>query len=155
MHPAYEDITSRIADPPKWFDANGVPRYDKFTPNISSNVYADEVALLKIACQQCGQEMFVEVIHDRMMAAAHGRSVPTLVERMMAWDGLGDLPLHYGDPPRHEPSDGGDCIGGDTMNCIDLRLVELWRQKLGGIGWDCVHPPYTVAEMEPEEVSPA
>jgi hypothetical protein len=28
----YEDILSRIAEPPRWFDEQGVPRYCEFAP---------------------------------------------------------------------------------------------------------------------------
>jgi hypothetical protein len=30
MLPSYDDIKSRIDDDPKWYDENGVPRYDDF-----------------------------------------------------------------------------------------------------------------------------
>jgi len=41
----YEDILSRIAEPPRWFDEQGVPRYCEFAPHCIANIYADECAL--------------------------------------------------------------------------------------------------------------
>jgi DNA-directed RNA polymerase subunit N (RpoN/RPB10) len=55
----YEDILSRIAEPPRWFDEQGVPRYCDFAPHHIANIYADECALLAIACQSCGRPFIV------------------------------------------------------------------------------------------------
>jgi len=33
--------------------------------------------------------------------------------------------LHYGDPPRH------GCVG-DTMNCDDLEVLEVWHRPAFG-----------------------
>ena len=49
----YIDITERIAEPPKWWDEHGVPRYAEFSPYLVANIYAEEVVLVEIACQAC------------------------------------------------------------------------------------------------------
>ena len=103
MHHHYNDITSRITEKPSWYDQNGTPRYDRFTPEACPNIYSNQVVLLRIACQQCGREFLVE------MHAELFRELPKK--------------LHYGDPPSHG---GADCIGGDTMNCNDIEVVEVW-----------------------------
>jgi hypothetical protein len=36
----YEDILSRIAEPPRWFDEQGVPRYCEFAPHRIANIHA-------------------------------------------------------------------------------------------------------------------
>jgi hypothetical protein len=41
----YEDILSRIAEPPRWFDARGVPRYCDFAPDRIADIYTRECAL--------------------------------------------------------------------------------------------------------------
>jgi hypothetical protein len=105
MHENYEDITSRIAEPPTWYDQNGTPRYGPFHPKRCPNIYADQVALLEIACQRCGQTFQVE-IHSSIFEELHPQKA------------------HYGDPPIH------DCVG-DTMNCEDLAVLQVWHRFEG------------------------
>lgn len=107
MHEAYEDITSRISEEPTWYDQNGTPRYGKFTPDGCPNIYSSHVALMEIACQSCGKRFRVEMHTD-------------------VWNDHDTLPKkwHYGDPPRHS------CMGGgDTMNCEDLFVLEVWSKS--------------------------
>ena len=66
MLPNYEDILSRIAEPPRWFDEQGVPRYCEFAPHHIANIYANECALLAIECQSCGRPFIVAL--DAAMA---------------------------------------------------------------------------------------
>lgn len=54
MKSDYEDIRSRIAEEPSWFNEDGVPRYGKFHPSNLSNIYSHEGALVDVACQSCG-----------------------------------------------------------------------------------------------------
>ena len=104
MKTDYEDILSRISDPPRWWDENGTPRYDHFSPHLIPDVYAGRVALLRIACQSCGQQFDVA-----MSESAHGAPFAP-----KTW--------HYGDPPRHNGCPG--C----TMNCDDLAVIEAWER---------------------------
>ena len=117
MHLSYQDIRSRIPEPPTWFDSNGVPRYGEFEPHLAT-IYGREVALLEIACQGC---------EARFMVALVG-GTPTLAEEISTGE------VHYGDPPST-----GCCPAGDTMNCVDLRVVEYWR--LESLRWKRV-PEY-------------
>ena len=111
MKASYDDIKSRIDEEPSWYDFNGVPRYGKFTPSAVPNIYTGQVALLRIACQACGQHFDVE-IHTPTWP-------PDVMIRPKEW--------HYGDPPRH------NCPGGgDTMNCDDLYVLESWHRDRGG-----------------------
>jgi hypothetical protein len=106
MHESYKDITSRIAEPPKWYDQNGAPRYDDFNPELCPNIYAHHVGLFLIECQECDQkfevEMHADVFDSRM------KFQPS------KW--------HYGDPPAH------GCVG-DTMNCEDLAVLQFWGKE--------------------------
>lgn len=116
MNHHYDDIRSRIAEAPKWWDEHAVPRYCEFTPDETADIYAHEVALVEIACQGCDQE---------------GRTTLFLVA--FSWNGWepGEIPvmleqvkqLHYGDPPNT-----GCCLGGATMSSIPRRVVEFWRK---------------------------
>lgn len=123
----YEDIRKRIKEEPKWFDSNGVPRYDDFHPDLSPNIYAEEVCLLKIKCQECQQEFLVEMNWSRMELVINEYSRP-LSERIK------DKSIHYGDPPRHREEDS-NCSAGDTMNCDDVEVVQFWKQEGKFLDW--------------------
>ncbi|OGC94127.1 MAG: hypothetical protein A2W25_12145 [candidate division Zixibacteria bacterium RBG_16_53_22] len=127
MHADYEDITSRVAESPTWWDFNGTPRYGEFSPDLCPSIYTRQVFLLKIACQACKREFEVEMhvdLQDRLP-----------VEKDTVQQ------LHYGDPPRH------DCVG-DSMNCIDLAVLQAWGKGRMG-GWK----RNTALEVEFEEVA--
>jgi len=114
MKALYEDIRKRIKEEPKWFDCNGVPRYDKFHPRLSPNIYADQVALVEIECQQCGKRFLVEVNWDDW------DEEPDLKTRIKeGWIG-------YGDPPQHPET---FCFAGCTMTAKTIRVVEFWEKK--------------------------
>lgn len=143
MKPTYSDIVTRIEEDPTWFDENGAPRYGKFTPDQMSNIYADEVVLLEIACQSCRKRFLVEMNFSRshaMMQVARQAidakldandlfdKIKSFSDEVKSWSEQLKLveskehlyvPLHYGDPPNH------GCTG-DTMNCYDLKIVEFW-----------------------------
>jgi len=109
MHHHFDDIRSRITEPPSWFDSNGTPRYGEFKPGACPCIYADEVVLLEIGCQCCEQRFMAEIHHS---ITEHGFGW-TLASRVQN--------LHYGDPPAHR------CVG-DTMTCLDFRVVQFWRR---------------------------
>ena len=90
MHRSYDDITGRIAEPPSWWQAGGVPRYGDFHPGRSSSIYAREAALVEIACQSCGTRFRVSFDADQM-DQFEGRGI---AEQIRA------CTLHYGDPPK-------------------------------------------------------
>jgi len=124
MKAYYEDIRKRIKEEPKWFDENGVPRYDEFHPKLCPNIYADEVVLMEIKCQACGRRFLVELnwdIHDEMF-----RKVPSLEERIK------NNSIHYGDPPIHL-MDGEPCVGV-TMNSVPLKVIQFWKRSADK-GW--------------------
>jgi hypothetical protein len=125
MHSYYEDIRSRIKDEPQWYDCHGVPRYDKFKPQDSPNIYAEEVVLIEISCQDCNRRFLVEM-NWSMMEMVFNRHSESFSTVMKLWLKDPDRakhfpPVHYGDPPAH------GCVG-DTMNCYDLRIVEFWKK---------------------------
>ena len=142
MRASYDDIRSRIQEEPKWYDENGVPRYCDFRPDKSSSIYAEEVVLLEIACQSCGERFAVEIFWDKMdFIRQDKKGKPS--EQLKAWlkggrDGM--CPLHYGDPPIH------DCAAGNTMNCIDVRVKEFWKQQGNFPKW--VRIPELEVELE-------
>jgi len=144
----YSDIRSRIKDEPLWWDSDGVPRYDRFTTDLCPNIYAHEIILMEISCQDCRQRFLVEMNWDIMATVfnnprRHSERFSTVVHKWLkAKDKDRWPPFHYGDPPRH------GCVG-DTMNCYDLRIVEFWKRKEKGWGWERV-TKYEI-ELEKEE----
>lgn len=112
MHNDYSDIRKRIPEPPKWFDSNGVPRYDEFRPEDVPSIYAGEACLMEIACQACGERIMVGMERHRYDG---GKTLAEAITENF---------IHYGDPPIH-----GDGCSGNTMNCEDLRVVQYWRRK--------------------------
>jgi hypothetical protein len=103
MRDTFDDIRSRITEEPTWYDENGTPRYGVFSPVQCPNIYANQAVLLRIACQSCEREFLVEM--------SGGWFIPINEPKR----------LHYGDPPAHH------CIG-DTENCDDLYVVEVWAR---------------------------
>jgi len=126
MNAYFEDIRARIKEEPTWYDANGTPRYGKFNPDMSPNIYASEIILMEISCQDCKMKFLVEMnwsVTDKVW----DRHSESFFNRMRIWlkteeDKKYHTPFHYGDPPSH------GCVG-DTMNCYDLRIVEFWKKE--------------------------
>ena len=129
MNQEYHDITSRLG-PALWHDECGVPRYDPFAPGMCNNIYANEAALLEIACQDCGQRFRVAM--STLRWGWRTGIARAIAERM----------IHYGDPPRH------GCVG-DTMNCDDIRVLEYWHS-----GGDTGHGWVRDASLEVEIETP-
>lgn len=120
MHHDYEDIRSRIAEPPQWFDESAVPRYVEFAPDHLSNIYAREAALVEIACQACQKRFkvaFSRCTMDDVRERIAGREPRLLADAITA------KAIHYGDPPNV-----GCCPAGPTMNSDPLRVLEYWRR---------------------------
>ena len=107
----YPDITERLGEP-LWWDEVGCPRYAEFTPNLVNNIYAREVILLEIECQNCERRMKVAMSWCPLLPLDSCPSLRSCIE---------DKTVHYGDPPCFE------CAGGATENCTDIRVLEFWR----------------------------
>lgn len=124
MLPSYDDITKKLGEP-LWYDGNGVPRYEPFTPGMT-DVYATYIAYFRIGCQSCGREFLVTVDYTSM-DAIHGPLKHEVTKPTKTGIGF----FHYGDPPAH-----GGCVG-DTMNSIPRQVLEFWNHDIGreGISW--------------------
>jgi hypothetical protein len=124
MFPYYGDIIKpqklNGQKDPKWFTEHGYPRYCKFHPSESSNIYADEIVLLEIACQCCKKVFCVEMNDSAMKRLNYlgGENVETLANSIV------NKTIHYGDPPNIQC-----CSSGPTMNCINLRVLEYWKRE--------------------------
>ena len=94
----YEDILSRIAEPPRWFDEQGVPRYCEFAPDRIANIHARECALLAIECQSCGRPFIVA-----LDAGTANHNVISRPGQEREWRTLADIirshQIEYRDPP--------------------------------------------------------
>jgi len=123
MHNSYLDIVSRIAESPKWWDENAVPRYDVFVPNGVANIYAKSVALVEIACQSCGTTFPVAFSDAGPLWSALAEGYCNLATQ------IEEQTLHYGDPPN------ACCQIGATMNCEDIRVLEFWEKDSQAFEW--------------------
>ena len=123
MYHDYSDITDKIAEVPKWWDENGVPRYGEFAPYSAANIYAWEVALLEIACSACGTHFEVAISGQGGGGRGeHGRSMA---------DNIRDGEIDYGDPPNY-----GNCQDGASMGCFNLRVLQYWKRPRGYRDWE-------------------
>jgi len=122
MFAEFSDILSRIAEPPEWWDQNGVPRFGAFTPNNTPDIHAKEIVLFEIACQNCLRLFKVALAQsdsDRFDPFNHKKPFPRLSESIFC--------LEFGDPPRHEDDGKGEeCGSGNSMNCLNIRVLEFW-----------------------------
>lgn len=134
MNHDYRDIRDRIPDPPKWWDEHAVPRYCDFGPDEVANIYAGEVCLLQIACQECGTLYEVAMSSSNMDIVMGGMQLSDAV-RLSETSDL--RAVHYGDPPRGCP---GRCSAGATMNSVPIKVLEFWRKQTPreGFGWERV-----------------
>jgi hypothetical protein len=112
MHTNYRDILEATKQKPVWYDQNGTPRFAPFEPKLCPDIYSNVVVLARIACQACGNAFDVEMhtsVFDWRTTAPPSK-----------W--------HYGDPPVH------GCVG-DTENCDDLAILEVWVHDRGTREW--------------------
>lgn len=121
MKQNYDDIRSKIAEPPRWYDEVGCPRYCDFSPKRVNNIYAEKAALLEIACQNCDQRFIVAVSQD---------SYSLIMRPQMLSQGE---EITYGDPPNI-----GCCPAGPTMSSDIIRVIELWGRLNKTLDWERV-----------------
>ena len=118
---------------PAWWDENGTPRFAPHHPKLCPDIYATEVALLRISCQRCGAEYDVQMSWSMygsiQMAARLGTPLDTKIAETMLSAKVRAGTIHYGDPPCDR------CAAGSTMNCWDLRVLEFWsRDRRRSVG---------------------
>ena len=126
MKANYKDILDRIAEEPIWFDEAGVPRYCDFSPNEISNIYAKEVALVEIACQNCGTRFNVAIAYDPMADLI----TPWKDMQFTMVDSIKGGGIGYGDPPNI-----WCCPPGPTMSSDTIRVIEFWY-KNKDLSWE-------------------
>lgn len=159
MHHHFKDITSRIAEPPKWWDEHGVPRFCDFAPTEVADIYANEAALVLITCQNCGHEFEVAIsLSDMDKIEAMGRyeakGLDTLRAAEKAWElslarMIKEKTIHYGDPPNT-----GCCAAGPTMNSEPRRVLQYWERgrtdAKGKMNFDWERDPSLELNIEPD-----
>ena len=100
---------------PKWWEETGHPRWVEFAPTLTYHIYAQEVVLLEIACQNCAEKFLVTMNFSDMHRMD---KIPSLADRVRSGA------IHYGDPPNTD-----HCLAGPTMSCMNIRVVEFWEQS--------------------------
>ena len=118
MLPSYADIRALTDVEPCWFDQSGVPRYAPFVFRLLG-VYDHVAVLVEVECQSCGKRLLVgEGRPEHCVHFDHGEAL--IVKQSLEALAKGFV---FGDPPRH------DCPGaGETMGCIERRIVEAWER---------------------------
>jgi len=111
MRLCYEDILTRIEEKPRWWDSKGVPRYCEFHPDVCPNLYADEIVLLRVACQNCKTEFDVQYEWDQFS---------TMLDRPS--ESL--VTIAYGNPPHNKC-----CMVGPSMQSISLFTIQFWKRN--------------------------
>lgn len=107
MNHHYSDIRSRIAEPPTWFDENAVPRYCPFSPDETANIYAKEVVLLRVSCQNCEREFDVCMTWDSGDKISGFSPLSESIPKRI---------LHYGDPP--------------NVPALEIEVTPEWAEGL-------------------------
>lgn len=121
MNHYYSDIREKLGQP-LWWDEVAVPRYIEFSPDERADVYAVEVVLLLIQCQNCHQQFKVAMSKSTIDMM---RGKPSLADQIR------DKSIHYGDPPNDQC-----CPSGPTMNSEPLRVLEYWRRSKNLLKWE-------------------
>lgn len=114
MNHYYADIIEKLGEP-AWWDENAVPRYCEFSPDQRSDVYADEVVLLEIRCQNCNASFCV---------AMSTRQIDRMIKKVLLLSSeIEGNTIHYGDPPNN-----GCCPAGPTMNSVPVKVLQYWKR---------------------------
>jgi hypothetical protein len=112
MYRRYDDILSRIAEEPTWFDEHAVPRYCEFAPDQIANIYATEAALAEVSCQGC-QRVYRVAFSDQDFPAG------TIADRIRS------RTLRFGDPPN---ACDDSCMSGASMTSESRKVIEYWKR---------------------------
>jgi peptidoglycan/xylan/chitin deacetylase (PgdA/CDA1 family) len=135
MKRRYADILDRIPEEPQWFDEHAVPRFCAFAPDRIADIYAEETALVEIACQSCDHRFPVAFSLGRMEKLLH--KARPLEERVR------ERSIGFGDPPNIEC-----CPAGPTMTADAVRVIEFWSKK--SFDWKR-RPELEISLEEPEQ----
>lgn len=127
MHQQYSDILALSDQPPVFWQEGGVPRFTPFTPSVAPDIYADEVALVRIQCQSCGHPFdicFTSSGTTRLVKALRATRIADEAARLSETFRLSALikkrSLQYGDPPNI-----GCCAAGASMTSDTVRVLEF------------------------------
>lgn len=114
----YADVMDLTERKPSWWDEHGVPRYCDFHPDRVANIYASEVCLLRIECQNCRRTFDVALSWSHLDEAVH--KVHSLRRRVL------EDRIEYGDPPNMRC-----CSAGPTMTSVPKQVLQFWEEPEG------------------------
>lgn len=116
MYIEYDDIVSRIAEPPLWW-LEGVPRYEPFHHQALC-VYAQEALLVHIRCQICSKDFEIGLYDPRPY------STPTFRALLNTRREIG-----VGDPPN------ACCFPGSSMGAVEVAVLQFWERPPNQREW--------------------
>lgn len=131
MNQHFRDLLDLSDTPPTFWEKGGVPRFAPFEPEVVSDIYADEVALVEIACQCCDTRFKVAFTSSRssrtyaaMRALAQGEDLHEAAEAHRIENMIRGKGLHYGDPPNI-----CCCAAGPSMNSDTVQVLEFHKRN--------------------------
>lgn len=131
MHQYYSDLLDLTDRKPVWWQEGGVPRFAEFHPDNAPDIYADEVALVEIACQACrtrfnvcmtsspSRRVMASLIADRsseqIAEASEGLRISSQIKAGR---------LNWGDPPNITC-----CAAGPSMSADMVKVLEFHHRR--------------------------
>lgn len=128
MYPIYRDLREKLGEP-LWHDAEGVPRYAPFEPNLLG-IYDEWACLFVVRCQGCSRDFHCAAgwtITNGLMHLTAEQSKERFDKKD---DAATVLPLFvgWGDAPWHGYNgDDGQC-SGTTMSTEIMDVREIWHR---------------------------
>lgn len=131
MHQHYSDLLDLAGLEPAWWQAQGVPRFCEFSPEEAPDIYADEVALVEIACQSCDTRFHVcftssatSCVKEAMFGAKTKEEILEQVDNFRVSSMIRNGTLRYGDPPNI-----ACCPAGPSMTSEPVAVLEYWSRN--------------------------
>lgn len=121
MYPLYKDLRDRLGEP-LWHDANGVPRYAPFHPNLLG-IYDNWAVLFCVRCQACRRDFSCAVGRDSIRLVTEKRI--EFQEQNNPFQVLTQI-VGWGDAPWHD--DERQCAG-TTMSSTVVGILEVWHRE--------------------------
>lgn len=119
MKTSYQDVLDATSTDPYWWDADGVPRFQPFSPDMLG-FYDNLAVLVAVECVGCGVVFHVGASFQKFALFLGGtvhRDVESLAKNFV-----------YGEPPRH------GCRGDDQF-ANELAVLEAWEKYRDGV-WE-------------------
>ena len=113
MYTYLGDIIDKLGEPLWWDDSQAIPRYCEFAPWEINNIYAREVALILVECQNCGHEFKIAQNWDIYDSP---RSLSDSIKE--------GYMIGFADPPNIQC-----CSVGPSETSDKIKVLEFWKEN--------------------------